>query len=42
MGGLYEKLNPQLFLNKCKESWCKVSSDDFKGWVKNENLWGLF
>jgi len=29
-------------INKCKESWCKVSSDDFKGWVKNENLWGLF
>ena len=29
-------------INKCEESWCKVSSDDFKGWVKNENLWGLF
>ena len=29
-------------INKCKETWCKVSSDDFKGWVKNENLWGLF
>ena len=28
-------------INKCKETWCKVSSDDFKGWVKNENLWGL-
>ena len=29
-------------INKCKETWCKVSSDDFKGWVKNANLWGLF
>ena len=29
-------------INNCKETWCKVSSDDFKGWVKNENLWGLF
>ena len=29
-------------INKCKETWCKVSSDGFKGWVKNENLWGLF
>jgi len=29
-------------INKCRETWCKVSSDDFKGWVKNENLWGLF
>ena len=28
-------------INKCRETWCKVSSDDFKGWVKNENLWGL-
>ena len=28
-------------INKCRETWCKVSSYDFKGWVKNENLWGL-
>ena len=28
-------------INKCRETWCKVSSGDFKGWVKNENLWGL-
>jgi SH3-like domain-containing protein len=29
-------------INKCKESWCKVSTDNFKGWISNKNLWGLF
>tara|TARA_B100001059_G_C17749541_1_gene536336 strand:- start:98 stop:544 length:447 start_codon:yes stop_codon:yes gene_type:complete len=29
-------------INKCKESWCKVSADNFKGWISNKNLWGLF
>ena len=29
-------------INKCKEGWCKVKSDEFKGWIKNESLWGLF
>jgi SH3-like domain-containing protein len=29
-------------INKCKEGWCKVKSGEFKGWIKNESLWGLF
>ena len=29
-------------INKCKEGWCKVKSNKFKGWIKNESLWGLF
>ena len=29
-------------IDKCKLSWCKVRSEDFKGWIKNEELWGLF
>jgi SH3-like domain-containing protein len=29
-------------INKCKKTWCKVSSGEFKGWIKNDNLWGLF
>ena len=29
-------------ISKCKETWCKASSENFKGWIKNENLWGLF
>ena len=29
-------------ISKCKDAWCKVISSEFKGWIKNENLWGLF
>ena len=29
-------------INKCKEDWCKVKYGKFKGWIKNESLWGLF
>ena len=29
-------------INKCKEGLFKVKSDKFKGWIKNESLWGLF
>ena len=28
-------------INKCKDNWCKIKTDEFKGWVKKENLWGL-
>ena len=28
-------------IDKCKSDWCKVSSDNYRGWIKNENLWGL-
>ena len=28
-------------IDKCKESWCKVKSGKFKGWVNKDNLWGL-
>ena len=26
---------------KCKEIWCKAKSDNYKGWLKKEGLWGL-
>ena len=26
---------------KCKEKWCKVNSDKYKGWLKKDSLWGL-
>ena len=26
---------------KCKENWCKTKSENYKGWVKRESLWGL-
>ena len=25
---------------KCKNEWCKIKVEKYKGWVKNENLWG--
>ena len=28
-------------VQKCKEEWCKVKVDDYKGWIKKESLWGL-
>ena len=28
-------------IDKCIDSWCKVRSGKFKGWVKKVNLWGL-
>ena len=29
-----------LILQKCDRSWCKVKSENFKGWIKNKNIWG--
>ena len=28
-------------INKCRNDWCKIKTDNFKGWVKKESLWGL-
>ena len=28
-------------IKRCKEAWCKIRTDEFKGWVKKESLWGL-
>tara|TARA_B100000614_G_C14325505_1_gene402334 strand:+ start:30 stop:473 length:444 start_codon:yes stop_codon:yes gene_type:complete len=28
-------------IKKCKENWCRVVTEDFKGWIKKESLWGL-
>ena len=30
-----------LILEKCKKKWCKISSKEFKGWIKADNIWGL-
>ena len=29
-----------LVIKKCDGLWCKVRSEKFKGWVKNNNVWG--
>ena len=28
-------------IKKCKNEWCSITVDKFKGWVKKESLWGL-
>ena len=28
-------------IKKCKDNWCKVQVENFNGWVKKDNLWGL-
>ncbi len=30
-----------LIVEKCLRNWCKISSKEFKGWIKTENIWGL-
>ena len=30
-----------LILQKCERNWCKIKSNNFEGWIKNENIWGL-
>ena len=30
-----------LILEKCEENWCKIKTDNFSGWVKTGDLWGL-
>ena len=30
-----------LVLQKCNDMWCKIKSDNFKGWIKKNNIWGL-
>ena len=29
-----------LVIQKCVEGWCKIKSDNFKGWIKTDNIWG--
>ena len=29
-----------LIVQKCEKNWCEVETDDFSGWIKNEDLWG--
>ena len=29
-----------LILQKCEKNWCKIKSNDYEGWIKNDDLWG--
>ena len=30
-----------LILEKCEQQWCKISSGDYEGWIKTDDIWGL-
>jgi len=30
-----------LVLKKCEKNWCKIKSENFKGWVKTDKIWGI-
>ena len=30
-----------LILNKCQKKWCKIKSEDYEGWIKTNDIWGL-
>ena len=30
-----------LIIKKCEKNWCKISSKEFEGWIKTDNIWGL-
>ena len=29
-----------LVIKKCENKWCKITSDNYSGWHKAENIWG--
>ena len=30
-----------LIIKKCENIWCKITTDNYEGWVQINNLWGL-
>ena len=30
-----------VFIKKCLDDWCKIKSDKYDGWLKNNNVWGF-
>ena len=30
-----------LIVDKCREEWCKIKSDNYEGWIKTNDIWGL-
>ena len=29
-----------LILQKCEDKWCRIISNNFKGWIKTNDVWG--
>ncbi len=34
------KVGRVLIVQKCENLWCKILTDEFRGWVKKDNIWG--
>jgi len=30
-----------LLVKKCKDNWCKVSTNKYSGWIQANNVWGI-
>ena len=30
-----------LIVEKCDQNWCKITTEEFEGWIKTDNIWGL-
>ena len=30
-----------LILEKCEQKWCEITSGEFQGWIKTDNIWGF-
>ena len=30
-----------LIIKKCEQNWCRITSGEFEGWIKTDNIWGL-
>ena len=30
-----------LIIKRCENIWCKIIAEEYEGWVKTNNLWGL-
>jgi len=28
-------------VRKCQDTWCKITVNNYKGWIKKDSLWGL-
>ena len=29
-----------LAIKKCENNWCKITTDNYSGWIKTKNIWG--
>ena len=30
-----------LIIQKCEENWCKIKTNNYAGWIKNNDIWGF-